>query len=54
MGPQEVKNIAEPVSAYRLVPGPVSMAEAKKTPGAGASAICLALDHALDLGDRAA
>jgi adenylate cyclase len=26
MGPQEVKNIAEPVSAYRLVPGQVSVA----------------------------
>ncbi len=26
MGQQEVKNIAEPVSAYRLVPGQVSVA----------------------------
>jgi class 3 adenylate cyclase len=25
MGPQEVKNIAEPVSVYRLVPGQVSV-----------------------------
>ena len=38
MGPQEVKNIAEPVSAYRLVPGSVSvsagaMAAAKPTGG---------------------
>ncbi len=28
LGPQEVKNIAEPVSVYRLVPGPVSVAAA--------------------------
>ncbi|MCH8000306.1 MAG: tetratricopeptide repeat protein, partial [Proteobacteria bacterium] len=28
MGPQEVKNIAEPVSAYRLVPGQVSVSAA--------------------------
>ena len=34
MGVQEVKNITEPVSAYRLVPGPVSVAPATKTPSA--------------------
>ncbi len=33
MGPQEVKNIAEPVSTFRLVPGQVSVA-ATKTPSA--------------------
>ncbi len=30
MGPQEVKNIAEPVSAFRLVPGSVSVAAGAK------------------------
>ena len=34
MGAQEVKNIAEPVAAYRLVPGPVSVAAATSTPSA--------------------
>ncbi len=34
LGPQEVKNIAEPVSAYRLVPGSVSVAATAKTPSA--------------------
>jgi adenylate cyclase len=33
MGPQEIKNIAEPVSTFRLVPGQVSV-EATKTPSA--------------------
>jgi len=31
MGPQEVKNIVEPVSAYRIVPGSVSVAAGVKT-----------------------
>jgi len=35
MGPQEVKNIAEPVSTFRLVPGQASVA-ATKTPSATA------------------
>ena len=30
IGPQEVKNIAEPVPTYRVVPGPVSVAEGAK------------------------
>ena len=35
LGPQKVKNIAEPVSAYRLVPGSVAVADAAaiKAPG---------------------
>ena len=36
MGPQEVKNIAEPVSAYRLVPGSVAVAAAAKAPSSPA------------------
>ncbi len=31
IGPQEVKNIAEPVPAYRIVPGPVAVAATAKT-----------------------
>ena len=31
MGPQKVKNIAEPVSAYRIVPGPVAVAAGAAT-----------------------
>jgi len=31
MGPQEVKNIAEPVSAFQIVPGSVSVAASAKT-----------------------
>lgn len=34
MGAQEVKNIVEPISAYRLVPGSVSVAAAAQTPTA--------------------
>ncbi len=34
LGPQKVKNITEPVSAYGLVPGSVSVAAAAKTPSA--------------------
>jgi TolB-like protein len=43
MGPQEVKNLAEPVSTYRLVPGRVSVSE-----GAAANA-----GPALELSDKA-
>ncbi len=39
MGPQEVKNIAEPVSAFRIVPGSVSVpAGARTAPKASAAA----------------
>jgi TolB-like protein/class 3 adenylate cyclase len=38
IGPQEVKNIAEPVPAFRIVAGPVSVAEAgKPTPKSSAA-----------------
>ncbi len=39
MGPQEVKNISEPVAAYRIVPGPVSVAATGKAAPKSSAAI---------------